>query len=154
MSDGQSLPPIRTPEANLQRLMRHVNGLLYPILQSHRGQRRGIIWWALQSHPGRCRKDGDRENLLSPVSHPRRRWLASERKWVVLSFISSHPFTHPISQFPPNHTGYSKCCSGGPSFIPGHCQATYKSSNSCAVLGVTDRQRYPRSTVTLEEHFG
>jgi len=24
---GQSLPPIRTPEANLQRLMRHVNGL-------------------------------------------------------------------------------------------------------------------------------
>jgi len=44
---------IRTPEANLQRVMRHVNGLLYPILQSHRGQRRGIFSWALQGHPRR-----------------------------------------------------------------------------------------------------
>ncbi len=27
MSDGQSLPPIRKPQANLQSVMRHVNGL-------------------------------------------------------------------------------------------------------------------------------
>ncbi|MEC4670299.1 MAG: transposase [Nitrospirota bacterium] len=36
---------IRTPEANLQRVMRYVNGLYtqYLILKSHRGQRRGLF---------------------------------------------------------------------------------------------------------------
>jgi len=55
LSEEQSLPPIRTPEAHLQRVMGHVNGG-YPILQSLRGQRRGMIGWALQGHPGRCRQ--------------------------------------------------------------------------------------------------
>ena len=46
---------IRTPESNLQRVKRHVNGVVYPIPQLHRGQRRGIVSWALQGYPRRCR---------------------------------------------------------------------------------------------------
>ncbi len=35
---------IRTPESNLQRVMRHVNGVVYPIPQLHRGQKEGALF--------------------------------------------------------------------------------------------------------------